>query len=145
QGASAIARYNPRDGYTVTSSYRYTRGSLNAVDVAGQLPIANHWYAVARYNVSLQSRSVSDTSQIPGVIEALGGVEYDGGCWVGRMVMQRYRTSADRSTSAIFLQFELNGVARVGPDPLGALSRSIPNYRYINRLTPPPAKYDNYE
>ncbi|NBT74650.1 MAG: LPS-assembly protein LptD [Betaproteobacteria bacterium] len=145
QGASAIARYNPKDGYTVTSSYRYTRGSLNAVDVAGQLPIANHWYAVARYNVSLQSRSVSDTSQIPGVIEALGGVEYDGGCWVGRMVMQRYRTSADRSTSAIFLQFELNGVARVGPDPLGALSRSIPNYRYINRLTPPPAKYDNYE
>jgi LPS-assembly protein len=71
-------------------------------------------------------------------------VEYDGGCWVARAVVQRYVTGADRRDNRIFFQIELNGIARVGTDPLSALKQSIPNYRMINQLTPLPAKFDNF-
>lgn len=145
QAATTTLRYDPRPGTTFGVSYRYTRSSLNSADLAFQTPIAPFWYAVGRYNLSLQQRTTSDTTQQPGLIEALGGVEYDGGCWVGRAVIQRYVTGANSRTNAIFLQFELNGIARVGSDPLAELSRSIPNYRYVNRLTPPPAKFENYQ
>lgn len=145
QAGTASLRYDPKPGTTFSLSYRYTRNSLNSADLAFQTPIAPYWYAVGRYNVSLQKRTSTDTTQQPGLIEALAGVEYDGGCWVARAVVQRYVTGADRRTNAVFLQFELNGIARVGTDPLAELTRSIPNYRYINRLTPPPAKFENYQ
>ncbi|MFZ9841739.1 MAG: LPS-assembly protein LptD, partial [Burkholderiaceae bacterium] len=98
-----------------------------------------------RYNYSLQKRQSTDITQQPGLIEALAGVEYDGGCWVARAVVQRFRTSAEQSNNAFFLQVELNGIARVGTNPLEALKRAIPNYRMINQLTPLPAQFENFQ
>ena len=145
QGASAMTSYEPRIGQSVSLSYRFTRDSINTVDLAFQTPIVRNWYAVGRYNYSIQKRRQTDTSQQPGLIEALAGVEYDGGCWVARAVVQRFVTSADRRNNAIFFQIELNGIARVGTDPLAALKQSIPNYRMINQLNPVPAKFDNFQ
>jgi LPS-assembly protein len=145
QGASATTSYEPKIGQSVSLSYRFTRDSINTVDLAFQTPIVQNWYAVGRYNYSIQKRRQTDTSQQPGLIEALAGVEYDGGCWVARAVVQRFVTSADRRNNAIFFQIELNGIARVGTDPLSALKQSIPNYRMINQLSPIPAKFDNFQ
>jgi len=145
QSATASTSYEPKPGQTISFSYRYTRNSINTVDLAFQMPVAPNWYAVGRYNYSLQKRQSTDITQQPGLIEALAGVEYDGGCWVARAVVQRFRTSAEQSNNAFFLQVELNGIARVGTNPLEALKRAIPNYRMINQLTPLPAQFENFQ
>lgn len=145
QGASVGTIYEPKLGQSVGLSYRFTRDATNTVDLAFQTPIVSNWYAVGRYNHSIQRRRADDNTQQPGLIEALAGVEYDGGCWVARAVLQRFVTGANSRDNAIFLQVELNGIAKVGTDPLAALKRSIPRYRMINQLTPLPAKFDNFQ
>lgn len=144
QASSVSLRADPRPGYSVTLAYRYNRNSLDVVDLAFQVPLARNWYAVGRYNYSFQKDPTVPGAQ-RGLVEALAGLEYDGGCWVARTVLQRFATGADRFNNAIFLQLELNGIARVGTDPLDALRKSIPNYRMINRLSPMPAKFDNFQ
>ena len=64
---------------------------------------------------------------------------------MGRVVAQRYVTSATETNTAIFLQLELNGMGRVGTSPLSVLTRSIPNYQAINQITPLPSKFDNFQ
>lgn len=145
QGASVGTIYEPKLGQSVGLSYRFTRNATNTVDLAFQTPIVSNWYAVGRYNHSIQRRRADDNTQQPGLIEALAGVEYDGGCWVARAVLQRFVTGANSRDNAVFLQVELNGIAKVGTDPLAALKRSIPRYRMINQLTPLPAKFDNFQ
>jgi LPS-assembly protein len=144
QAMSAILRFDPRPGYSAALSYRFNLDTLDTIDFAFQVPIAKNWYAVGRYNYSFQREPIATGGQ-RGLVEALAGLEYDGGCWVARTVIQRFATGADRFNNAIFLQIELNGIARVGTDPLDALRRSIPNYRMINRLSPMPAKFDNFQ
>jgi LPS-assembly protein len=107
--------------------------------------LSQNWYAVGRYNYSLQKEPNLVTGAQRGLVESLAGLEYDGGCWVARAVLQRFATGADQANNAVFFQIELNGIARVGTDPLDALRRSIPNYRMINRLSPMPAKFDNFQ
>jgi LPS-assembly protein len=144
QASAASLRFDPKPGYSAALSYRFNRDTLDVMDLAFQVPIAKNWYAVGRYNYSFQRESTATGAQ-RGLVEALAGLEYDGGCWVARTVLQRFATGADRFNNAIFLQIELNGIARVGTDPLDALRRSIPNYRMINRLSPMPAKFDNFQ
>ena len=138
-------RYSPKPGKSFSFDYRFTRDSVDSADFAFQSPISKNWYAVGRYNYSFQRRSEASGNQPPGLVEALFGVEYDGGCWVSRFVAQKYVTGASQSTNALFFQIELNGIARVGADPLSALKRSIPNYRMINHLTPLPATFENFQ
>ena len=69
-------RYMPEPGKTFSAAYRYRRDFLEQIDVAGQWKVGNGWHAVGRYNYSLREGRV---------VEALGGVEYDGDCWVGRV------------------------------------------------------------
>ena len=80
------------------------------------------------------------------MVEALAGVEYDGGCWVGRFVMQRFATATQRVTTAIFFQLELNGLSRLGSNPLDQLRRNIPGYTKLNENQMPLQKtMDRYE
>jgi LPS-assembly protein len=145
QASSANLRYDPRPGYSASLAYRFTRKTLDIIDLAFQLPLSQNWYAVGRYNYSLQKEPNLVTGAQRGLVESLAGLEYDGGCWVARAVLQRFATGADQANNAVFFQIELNGIARVGTDPLDALRRSIPNYRMINRLSPMPAKFDNFQ
>lgn len=139
-------QYNPRDAHTerfsvggryqpemfkvLNASYRFQRDSsvgandgLRDVDVSGQWPLYGRWYGVGRYDFSLHDRRL---------VEALAGLEYDGGCWVGRVVMQRFVTSAQTTNTTLFLLLELNGFSRLGSDPLDALRRSVGGYRNLN-------------
>lgn len=139
-------QYNPRDAHTerfsvggryqpemfkvLNASYRFQRDSavgandgLRDVDISGQWPLFGRWYGVGRYDFSLHDRRL---------VEALGGLEYDGGCWVGRVVMQRFVTSSQTSNTTLFLLLELNGFSRLGSDPLDALRRSVGGYRNLN-------------
>ena len=122
-------RYRPEAGKILNASYRYSRESLDQIDVSGQWPMFGGWHGVGRYNYSLKERRI---------IETIGGLEYDAGCWVGRVVAQRLATIADKPTSALFFQLELNGFSRIGSNPLNLLKRNIPGYGVINQPTADP-------
>ena len=145
QTASLVSRYTPAAGRTMSAAYRFVRDSSNTLDLAFQWPLSAYWYAVGRYNYSFKNLGGNSVNQRSGELEALAGVEYDGGCWVARAVAQRFVTGERERNTAIFFQIELNGMGRVGTNPLGALTRSIPNYQMINQITPLPAKFDNFQ
>jgi LPS-assembly protein len=58
-------------------------------------------------------------------LEALAGVEYNGGCWELRVVAHRFVTATNQTNTTFFVQLELNGVSQLGSNPLETLRRSI--------------------
>ena len=134
--SSIGARWTPEAKHAVSVGYRLIRGSLEQVDAAGQWPLAANWYAVARMNYSLADKRV---------VESIGGLEYDGCCWVLRVVAQRYAVATQNATSALYVQLELNGFSRLGSNPLDALKRNIPGYQPINQQMQKRSEYDSYE
>jgi LPS-assembly protein len=123
--ASMGARWQPAPKRVLNLQYRRDLlNKLEQVDVSGQWPIAQRWYGVARVNYSLPDRTVA---------EGLFGVEYKADCWVFRIVGQRIPTSAQQASSAIFFQLELNGLTRLGSNPLDVLRSSIPGYQLVNQ------------
>lgn len=127
-------RYRPEAGKVLNVAYRYTRDLLGQIDVSAQWPLAGGWHGVGRYNYSTRERRV---------IETIGGLEYDAGCWIGRFVVQRLATIADQPTTALFFQLELNDFSRIGSNPLQLLRRSIPGYGVINQPTADPVFAEN--
>lgn len=122
-------RYQPEPLKVLNLSYRYTRDVLGQIDASGQWPLRGGWYGVGRYNYSLKESRV---------IETIGGLEYDGGCWAARFVVQRLATTPSQATTSFFVQLELNGLARLGSNPLDMLKRSVPGYGVINQPTADP-------
>ncbi len=122
-------RYHPAPGMIFNAGYRYARDLLGQIDISGQMPLTGGWHAVGRYNYSTKERRI---------IETIAGLEYNAGCWVGRFVVQRLATIADKPTSALFVQLELNDFSRIGSNPLELLRRNIPGYGVINQPTADP-------
>ncbi len=104
----------------------------------------DRWYSVGRLNYSLKERSLVDT---------LIGLEYDAGCWLGRIAFERLQTNfsnmpvnnATSATSRILFQLEFIGFARVGVSPLKSLSDNIPRYQYLRDSTVQPSRFQHYE
>lgn len=117
-------RYQPEFGKVLNATYRYARDKFGNIDLSGQWPLFGGWHGVGRYNYSLTDKRV---------VEAVAGLEYDAGCWVGRMVMHRLATTVATASTAIFVQLELNGLARIGSNPLDMLKRNIAGYGIINQ------------
>ena len=105
---------------------------MRQIDVSAQWPIASRWYGIARMNYSIAYQRVLD---------GLAGVEYKQDCWIFRVVAQRYMipsTAANITSSAttsLFLQLELNGLSKIGTNPLDVLKRSIPGYQPLSQPT----------
>ncbi len=129
QRTSIGARYQPQQGQVLNLSYRHQVDSFRQFDISGQWPITGKWNAVGRWNYSAQDKRL---------LEAVGGLEYDGGCWALRVVAHRLSTATNASTSAVFVELELNGMTRIGSNPLDVLRRNIGGYtRYDPRLSRP--------
>ncbi|MCA1926369.1 MAG: LPS-assembly protein LptD, partial [Thiobacillus sp.] len=120
------ASYRPTPGRALNLSYRFIDQTTEQVDFSGQWPLASRWYGMFRYNYSMRDNKL---------VEGLAGLEYNGGCWALRGVFQRLATKEDQSTDALFLQLELNGMGRIGSNPLDVLKLSVPGYRPSNELT----------
>lgn len=112
-------RYQPRPGKVLNLVYRYTVGTIEQTDVSTQWPLTARWTALARWNYSLRNDRT---------LEALGGFEYNGGCWVLRIVGHRFATATQEASTSIFVQLELNGVSRIGSNPLEELKSNIAGY-----------------
>lgn len=111
--------YRAGPGRLFNADYRYTKGSLNQIDLSAQWPLAPKWYGLGRLNYSIKDGRL---------VEGLAGFEYNAGCWSLRGVVQQLATTQNTATSAFFLQLELRGLTMLGPNPLDVLKRSISGY-----------------
>jgi len=149
------ARYSPGPFRTVSATYRFTRGLSEQVELGWQWPIYGRtpveaaaqsgggsncsngsWYGVGRINYSTLERRLTD---------AIVGVEYDAGCWIGRVVASRQSTGLSEATTRLLLQLELVGLSRLGSNPLQSLKDNIPGYRLLRdgrAESPPSSTYD---
>ena len=129
------SRYNPEPGKMLNLSYRMIDNvsdntqDLKVFNAAGQWPLGNRFYSIARYNYDLK------TSQ---TIEILGGVEYDGGCWVARTIFDRISLpTSPQPNYTFFVQLELNGLGTIGSDANklnNFLYRNVPGVRNVNQI-----------
>jgi LPS-assembly protein len=121
---NASAHYQPEAGKVLNLGYRFTRASVHQIDLSEQWPLHGRWHSVARWNYSLQEKRL---------LEGLLGLEYNQSCWTVRLVAQRFTTATFQASTGFFVQLELNGLIRVGSDPLDALRQSIPGYTTLNQ------------
>ena len=133
---NAALRYIPERGKAVTVAYRYNHDVLRQVDLSSQWPIMANLYVVGRVNYSLQDRLA---------VENIMGLEYNGGCWVARAVLQRFASAANSSTTTIMFQLELNGFASLGSSPAEILRRNVPGYSILNSRDSSPSRFTQYE
>ena len=135
-------KWQPAPMQVFNLEYRYKQISqvdpegMRQLDMSAQWPLAPRWYGVARSNYSIQDRRILD---------GLVGFEYKQDCWVFRAVAQRYVVPStvanvtSSATTSLFFQLELNGLSRIGTNPLEVLKRSISGYQPINQPTTQPS------
>lgn len=153
-------RYNPSPYRVVNLAYRFQRAQSEdsedsaLIDLGWQWPIndlwgdrgedlgpgrgqgTGRWYSVGRLNYSQTDRKLVDTTM---------GFEYDAGCWLGRIVVERTQTGETTANQSIMFQLELVGFTRVGIDPLATLRKNIPRYQLLREQTTAPSRFSNYE
>ncbi|MEX8193021.1 LPS-assembly protein LptD [Comamonas guangdongensis] len=159
---TATARYSPGNYRTFNIGYRTQYDTVartdasKLVDVGWQWPIndlwgdkgkdlgpgrgqgGGRWYAVGRLNYSIKDRQLVDT-----VI----GFEYDGCCWIGRVVLERLQSSIIQSNLRLLFQLEFVGFSRLsfGADPTSSLKQNVPRYQYLREAVTPPSRFTNYD
>jgi LPS-assembly protein len=127
--------YHPQPGKVFNIGYRYTRGipglvqtnpfflppgvGLEQVDASTQWPFLKNWQGMASINYSLK-----DDKLLAGLV----GLEYNSCCWSLRMVLNRFITATEKTSTAFFVQLELNGLMRMGNNPIRVLRQGIPGY-----------------
>ena len=134
--AAAGTRWQPGRASVLSAYYRYQADSISQIDLSGQWPLSNRWYAVGRFNYSLRDNRS---------IDIIAGFEYQQDCWLLRFVAQRFVTTALTTTTNIYLQLELNGLTSVGTNAASLLRRNIPGYQLLNPVPREPGRFDYYE
>ncbi len=147
-------RYNPGNYRVISAAVRKQRNVSNSVDVGWQWPLNDFWgdkgqelgagrgqgpgryYSVGRLNYSVPDRKL---------VDAIVGVEYDGCCWIGRVVLQRSQNTLVASNTRILFQLELVGFSRLGSNPLDTLKQNIPRYQYLRDDMTAPSRFTNYD
>ena len=148
------ARYNPGNYRVINAAYRYQRDASEQLDVSWQWPINNLWgdlgqdlvagrgqgegryYGVGRMNYSLNERRLVDT---------ILGVEYDAGCWLARVVLERVQTSTFTATGRLMFQLEFVGFTRLGVSPLQSLTQNISRYQNLRDSGGILSRFSNYD
>ena len=152
--ASVGVRYNPGNYRTVSAAFRRQRNISEQIDVGWQWPINDLWgdkgqdlgagrgqgggryYSVGRLNYSTLEKKL---------VDAVVGIEYDGCCWIGRVVLQRSQNSTAASNTRILFQLEMVGFSRIGSNPLETLKSNVPRYQYLRDKISPPSRFTTYE
>jgi LPS-assembly protein len=147
-------RYSPGSFRTIGLAYRYQRELSEQIDLGWQWPLndlwgdraktlgagqgegAGRWYSVGRLNYSMNERKL---------VDSVLGVEYDAGCWLGRLVWERLQTSTVTATQRIMFQLEFVGFSRLGVSPLKSLKDNIPNYQNLRGPMDIPSRFSNFD
>ncbi|HEY0201503.1 MAG TPA: LPS-assembly protein LptD, partial [Burkholderiaceae bacterium] len=154
--------YSPGNYRTISAAYRLQKLTnqitepSEQVDIGWQWPIndlwgdrgqdlgygrgqgGGRWYSVGRLNYSMQDSKL---------VNSVVGVEYDGCCWIGRVVLQRLQSTLATSTTQLLFQLEFTGFSRLslGADPLAALKQNVPHYQYLREQTQTPSRFSNFD
>lgn len=129
-------RYQPAPFHTIAATYRFARQISEQFELGWQWPVyrggggsqgkqgqcEGTLYGVGRVNYSMKDSRITDS---------LLGVEYDAGCWIGRVVAQRVSTGRTEATTQLMLQLELIGLSKLGTNPLKVLKDNIPGYQLL--------------
>jgi LPS-assembly protein len=152
-------RYSPSNYRVINVSYLKQLGVSDQRGISWQWPIndlwgdkgedlgagrgqgGGRWYSVGRLNYSMLDKTL---------VNSVVGFEYDGCCWIGRVVMQRTPVITAIGTSQLgntqlMFQLEFVGFARIGENPLQALRANIPKYQLLREQTAPPSRFTNYD
>lgn len=80
------------------------------------------WYSVGRVSMNTRDNKV---------IDSILGMEYDGGCWIGRVIGRRQSTGINEYVTGIGLQLELVGLSRLGygANPTQLLKENLGGYQ----------------
>jgi len=128
--------FNPQAGKLIDASYRLIRNPTEAsndikqINLAGQWPMGHGWYSIGRYNYDVkQSR----------VVESLAGIEFDGGCWSSRLVLNRLSlATTDKPNYTLFMQLELGGLGSLGASNdanlFDVLNRNVPGASFASNI-----------
>ena len=141
--AVVSTRYHPGPFKTVSLTYRFAANTAAASDpsnaskqyeVGGQWPVYHQpprangcggtLYAVGRVDYSATDRRAN---------YAIGGFEYDAGCWIGRVMLERTSTGRNESTNHLVLQLELNGLSTLGVGSPRVLKDNVPGYQDLRK------------
>jgi LPS-assembly protein len=160
QRSTVGGRYHPRPYHVVSAAYRLQRaGGLlppsEQVDLGWQWPLASlrdavwsapsaaaggscngRWYSVGRVNYSMPDSKV---------VDLIAGFEYDAGCWVGRLVLERLQRSTANASQRVLFQLEFTGFTRIGSNPLQTLRNNVPKYMLLNEQVQTPSRFGRYE
>jgi LPS-assembly protein len=113
-----------------------SRDAKRASGAEGGASCRGTWYGVGRINYSTLDRRVTD---------AIVGVEYDAGCWIGRLVATRQSTGLSEATTRLLFQLELVGLSKLGSNPLQVLKDNIPGYRLLREGRGVATSTSNYD
>ncbi|MBC7649105.1 MAG: LPS-assembly protein LptD, partial [Vitreoscilla sp.] len=148
------ARYSPSNYRVVSASIRRQRNVSSSLDVGWQWPINDLWgdkgkdlgagngqgggrtYGVGRLNYSFQDKKL---------VDAVVGLEYDGCCWIGRVVLQRSQSGVTTANTPILFQLELVGFSRLGVNPLDTLKANVPRYQFLRDQITAPSRFTTYD
>lgn len=147
-------RYSPSNYRVVSASVRRQRNVSSSLDVGWQWPINDLWgdkgkdlgagngqgggrtYGVGRLNYSFQDKKL---------VDAVVGLEYDGCCWIGRVVLQRSQSGVTTANTRILFQLELVGFSRLGVNPLDTLKANVPRYQFLRDQITAPSRFTTYD
>lgn len=155
------ARYNPGPYRNLSVAYRFQAPSSagaadgnKSIDVGWQWPLndlwgdkgkdlgpgkgqgGGRWYTVGRLNYSMIDRKLTD---------AVIGLEYDGCCYIARVVMERLTTGQVTANKRIMFQLEFVGFSSIGSSPMRTLQTNIPRYTPLRQPVAGPSRFTNYD
>ncbi len=147
-------RYSPSNYRTISAAYRLQRGQSEQIDIGWQWPLNDLWgdkgkdlgpgrgqgggrfYTVGRANYSMKDSRFVDT---------IVGLEYDGCCWIGRVVVERLQSSVTTANKRILFQLEFVGFSSVGSSPLKTLKENVPRYQLLRDQITTPSRFSSYD
>ena len=147
-------RYSPSPYRVLNAAYRFQRDQSEQLDLSWQWPLNDLWgdrgqalgagrgqgegryYAVGRLNYSLNEGRLVDT---------VLGVEYDAGCWLGRVVLERVQTSTSSATQRLMFQLEFVGFTKLGVSPQRTLTSNISRYQNLRETGTTHSRFSNYD
>jgi LPS-assembly protein len=147
-------RYTPGPYRVLSAAYRLQRGVSEQYDIGWQWPLndlwqtpvrtqvpgrglgAGQWYSVGRINYSVPDKKI---------VDLVAGFEYDAGCWLGRIVLERLQRSSAKANQRMLFQLEFTGFSRLGSNPLQTLKENVPRYQYLREEINPPSRFQQYD
>ena len=147
-------RYSPGNYRVVSAAYRLQRDLSEQIDIGWQWPLNDlwgdfgrdlgrgmglgdgRWYSVGRLNFSMRDSRL---------VDAVVGLEYDGGCWIGRIVFERLQAGTSNANKRVLFQLEFVGLSRLGSNALQTLRDNIPRYQFLREQVRSPSRFTQYE